>query len=302
MKTRFEEIFDSSAVGCGSGAFDWAELFEKTEAETVPPAAEDVTKTLLIAIDMQQDFMDSGPLGVPGACDDVRRLSRFIYDNAEKISCIAVSIDTHSPFQIFHPAWWADKNGRRPAPYTVITAADVESGKWTPIYMPEKSRKYVHELEKKGKKVLVIWPYHCLQGTAGFALEHEFAKTLYFHSILRQSKPEVILKGLEPCSEMYGMLRPEYDPAYVMNQEFLDKLSRYDRILIAGEAKSHCVQESIQQILEQLLRMGRNADSVYLLEDCMSCIPGFEETCAEAYEGFSAKYGVKRTTTRDIKL
>lgn len=44
--------------------------------------------------------MDNGALGVPGAHGDVERMTQFIYNNMDKITNIAVSIDTHTPHQI----------------------------------------------------------------------------------------------------------------------------------------------------------------------------------------------------------
>ncbi len=68
------------------------------------PVREDDIRIHLLLIDMQVTFChEKGALYVPGALDDLRRLIEFIYRNAERISHITCSLDSHNPFQIFHP-------------------------------------------------------------------------------------------------------------------------------------------------------------------------------------------------------
>ena len=45
----------------------------------------------------------------------------------DEISQVTASIDTHSPFQIFHPCWWIDKDGNNPIPFTLITLKDLNT-------------------------------------------------------------------------------------------------------------------------------------------------------------------------------
>lgn len=154
--------------------------------------------------------MDNGSLGVPGAHGDVERMTQFIYNNMDKITNIAVSIDTHTPHQIFHPCWWIDENGNNPAPYTPITLADLDSGKYRAVIYPRQSRDYVEHLEKDGKKTLCVWSYHCLQGTSGAAFENQFANMIYFHSVAKKAVTQRLVKGQDPLSEMYGIIKPEF--------------------------------------------------------------------------------------------
>src|SRR5690606_33056961 len=74
-----------------------------TLSSNVKQAKDDEVKTLLLAIDVQNDFMDDGALGVPGAKEDVKRLIQFVYNHFEDITHITASLDTHKPHQIFHP-------------------------------------------------------------------------------------------------------------------------------------------------------------------------------------------------------
>ena len=141
------------------------------EKAGLPAAYKDGTQVLLLLVDMQVDFCHpGGALYVPGAEDDVRRVIRFIYANADRISHITCSLDTHYPLQIFHAAWWIDAAGKHPAPFTVITCVDVADGTWQPIREVEWSLAYVKKLQDQAKKDLVIWPYHVPLGGIGSAL------------------------------------------------------------------------------------------------------------------------------------
>jgi hypothetical protein len=120
---------------------------------------------------------------------DVRRLIEFIYTNAERISHITCSLDSHYPFQIFHPAWWVDADGKHPLPFTIISAEDVEDGTWRPLFKAELSAQYVKELGQEAKKQLTVWPYHVPIGGVGNALDPELWSAVFWHSIARRSQP-----------------------------------------------------------------------------------------------------------------
>lgn len=103
MKTNYEEIVNVNAIGKAENPILLNEILKKANDEQLTPSKQNKERVLFIGIDVQQDFMDNGALGVPGAHGDVERMTRFIYNNMDKISNIAVSIDTHTPHQIFHP-------------------------------------------------------------------------------------------------------------------------------------------------------------------------------------------------------
>lgn len=302
MNTRYEEIVNVGAIGKAENPISLNEILKKANDEQLTPSKQNKERVLLIGIDVQQDFMDGGALGVLGAHGDVERMTRFIYNNMDKISNIAVSIDTHTPHQIFHPCWWIDENGNNPAPYTSITLADLDSGKWRAVINPRSSRDYVEHLEKDGKKTLVVWSYHCIQGTTGCALENQFANMIYFHSVAKKSVVQRLVKGQDPLSEMYGVIKPEYDTNGYINLDFLNKLEKFDKVIIGGEAKSHCVMESIKQILEHYENRQEVTEKIYILDDCMSIIPGFEDATAQAFGEFKAKYHVNLVNSTDSIL
>lgn len=299
MKTKYEEIVNVGAIGKSENPVLLNEILKMANDEQLTPSKQNKERVLFLGIDVQQDFMDNGALGVPGAHGDVERMTKFIYDNMDKISNIAVSIDTHTPHQIFHPCWWVDENGENPAPYTAITLADLDAGKWKAVINPIASREYVEHLEQDGKKTLVVWSYHCIQGTTGCALENQFSNMIYFHSVAKKSVVQRLVKGQDPLSEMYGIIKPEYDKKGYINIDFLNKLEQYDKIVIAGEAKSHCCLESIKQILEHYQNKPEVTKKIYLLDDCMSIIPGFEDVTQQAFDEFKNKYHVNIVNSTD---
>jgi nicotinamidase-related amidase len=104
---------------------------------------------------------------------------------------------------------------------------------------------------------------------------------------------------MDPLSEMYGIIKPEYDTNNYINLDFLNKLESYDKIVVAGEAKSHCVLESIKQILEYHASRPEITKKIYILEDCMSPIPGFEDVTEKTFEDFKKKYHVNIVKSTD---
>ena len=302
MKTNFEQIVNISKIGEHS-ALDLNSIIAMAEQEKFAPVIDDSPKRLLLAIDVQKDFIEGGALAVSGSIGDVERITRFIYNNMAGISRIMCSLDTHIAHQIFHPAWWANKNGDHPAPYTVITYDDVANGHWRPVVgNPLDSIQYLKELEKRGNKQLCIWPYHCISGTEGATLENEFAKIVYFHSVARKSMNPMIQKGTDPYSEMYGIIKPEYSKQNYLNTPVLNSIEKYDEIYVVGEAASHCLMESVKQIAEHFASRPEITQKITVLEDCTSPIGGYEADTKVAFDNFKKTYGIKFAKSTDIQF
>ena len=295
MKTTYEKIVNIDDIASQKGKTNLTEVIALGERENLSPAQNDSTKRLLLAIDVQNDFMEGlGSLAVPGSKGDVERLTRWMFTNADRLTHILCSLDTHSATQIFHPCWWTNPQGQQPAPFTVITYDDVLKGHWLPVNNAyERSLAYLQNLEAMGEKQLCIWPYHCLAGTFGANLEGEFTRMLYFHSAVRRYTPTLVAKGQNPWSEMYGIIRPEYDPEGFVNTAILDAVVQADEVYIAGEASSHCVLASVTQILEYFANRPDITRRITLLEDCTSPIPGFEASTRKAFACLQEQYGMK---------
>ena len=281
------------------------------------PVSNDKLKISLLLVDVQNTFCIPdfelyvrGPSGT-GAVDDNRRLCDFIYRNLNVITQICPTMDTHQAMQIFHCIFLVNDNGEHPAPYTLITVDDIEKGVWKfnsklsaslqvdETYGQEFLRHYARRLKAGGKYDLTIWPYHAMLGGIGHALVASVEEAVFFHSIARLSQPDFQVKGDNPLTENYSVLSPEVleDPAgegiAEKNVEFIRELLDFDVVIIAGQAKSHCMAWTIEDLLNEIQIADRKlSEKVYLLEDCTSSvvIPGvidYTEQANAAFQKFS---------------
>lgn len=286
---------------------DIAAIADRAAHANLRPADTDRQKIHLLIVDMQVDFCHpAGSLYVPGAEEDVKRLTRFIYDQGDHITQITCSMDSHLPLQIFHPAWWADCQGNHPPPFTTISHDDVTNGRWTPLFEPEWSTDYTRSLPEKGRYELTIWPYHCLIGSFGHCLDPGLLSAVLWHSLARGSQPNWWIKGSIPKTEHYSILKPEIavpdHPQGAKSQDLLDMLQAADYILIAGEAKSHCVLETVEDLVEEYADRPDILGRICVLADCTSPIihPGidYETITKRHFEDFARK-GIRIARSTD---
>jgi nicotinamidase/pyrazinamidase len=275
------------------------------QVANLSPAAEDTTRTLLLLVDAQVDFIhEDGALSVPGAVADTRRTIEWLFTNMAQITAIAGSLDSHVPIQIFYPTWWADEQGQHPAPYTPISSADIAAGRWHPLIVPEWSVNYVQQLETQAKKVLMIWPYHTMIGTPGQAITPALYEAIAYHAAARKAQPIFLSKGTLAKTEHYSALEPEVKipeaPDGGLNTAFLHQIASYDRIYIAGQAKSHCVLETLASIMRYYADQPDTIGKFHLLTDCTSSVAhpeiDFEALAVETLAAFQAQ-GLKLVTS-----
>ncbi|MBP1155371.1 MULTISPECIES: hypothetical protein [unclassified Paenibacillus] len=248
---------------------------------------------MLFVIDPQNDFMDDGALPVEGAKKDMERLGTFISENDRKIRRIGYSLDTHQPISIFFSVWWTDQDGQSPDPYTTITYDDVMAGRWSPQFRPDETLACLSTL-----KSIMIWTDHCLQGTSGAAVEKNLYNSIIQHSRKNGFNPFVIEKGLDPISEMYGIVHPEYNPMNLFDQRMISEFQKYDEVLFAGEAASHCVLTSVKQVLV-LFDQETVKPRFTILTDCMSSIAGCETETSDTFDRLGVKYGLRFMKSTD---
>lgn len=264
----------------------------------IAPAEEDERRCMLLLIDMQVDFIHpDGSLTVPGAVDDTRRTIEWLYDHLGEITQIVASLDSHIPGQIFYPTWWVDEKGNHPRANTVITHEDVEAGRWRPVKEPEWSKRYVRLLEEGARKQLMIWPYHTMIGSEGHNMMPTLYEAITYHSAARDTRPYFILKGMIDNTEYYSLLEPEIKvpgvPGGELNTDFLETLRTFDAVYIAGQAKSHCVLETIRSLMTYYSDQPQIIDRLHLLIDCTSSVDhpeiDFEAMASETYERFESQ-------------
>ena len=304
-----------------------AQAVEWARRHGITPAGRDSRRIWLLLVDMQNTFclpdyelFVAGRSG-RGAVEDTVRLCEFIYRSLGGITQVTATLDTHTAMQIFHAVFLVDSAGAHPSPYSTVAAGDVRSGKWTfnpaladqfgisPDYGQEMLLHYVSELEKHGKYELVIWPYHAMLGGIGHALVASIEEALFFHCIARNAQTEFEIKGRRPFTENYSVIGPEVlsgpmgETLGEHNPKFVERLQAVDALLIAGQARSHCVAWTVADLLEDIQQIDPGlARKVYLLEDCMSpvVVPGadFTEPADRAFAGF-AEAGMHRVRSTE---
>jgi nicotinamidase-related amidase len=290
----------------------WAKVHD------LKPASTDTFKVALLAVDVQNTFcMPDFELFVAGrsgrgAVDDSRRLCEFIYRNLGVITQITPTMDTHQAMQIFHAIYLVNDRGEHPPPFTQVSAEDIVSGRW--MMNPDVAHQlnidglagqehllhYTRTLQQTGKYDLSIWPYHSMLGGIGHALVPAVEEAIFFHTIARCSRADFRIKGNNPATEHYSVLGPEVTTdsngrkIARKDQDLIDKLLSFDAVVVAGQAKSHCVAWTVEDLLSAILKKDpRLASRIYLLEDCASSVvvPGmidYTEQADAAYRRFAA--------------
>ncbi|MFN6197017.1 MAG: isochorismatase [Dolichospermum sp.] len=302
----------------------WRVPYQKiaAEAETyavqqqIQPSALDKNRVCLLLIDVQNTFcipdfelFVGGQTGT-GAVEDNQRLCAFIYRNLGVITKIIPSLDTHTTMQIFHPIFWINTQGEHPTPAaTNITVTDIEKGIWqvNPAVansitngdydlLGKQAFYYVQQLSQNGKYPLTVWPYHSMLGGIGHALVASVEEAVFFHSIVRKSQTQFELKGENPLTENYSILRPEIltgfngQPIGQKNTSLIQQLLEYDAVIIAGQAKSHCVAWTIDDLFTEIQQVDSTLTrKIYLLEDCTSpvVVPGVVDYTEQANNIFA---------------
>jgi nicotinamidase-related amidase len=283
--------------------------FRKQHA--IKPAAADRQSVHLCLIDVQKDFcFPEGSLFVAGrsgrgAVDDSRRIAEFVYRNLGAITDITATMDTHFAYQIFFASFWVTADDQPVAPHREITTAQIDAGEVRPNpavakwlcggnypWLLSQVRFYCETLEKAGKYRLYLWPPHCLLGSDGHALAGVVHEARLFHSYVRSAQSWVEVKGGNPLTENYSVMQPEVlvrhdgQPLAQKNTSFLRTLLAADAVIIAGQAASHCVKSSIDDILGEIVATDPAlAKKVHLLTDCMSAV-----TVPDGRGGFVADF------------
>jgi nicotinamidase/pyrazinamidase len=285
-------------------------------------------KTHLVVIDPQADFMDiiakpGDPIGlalpdgtkfrstlpVPGALADMGRVAALIKRVGDRLEDIHVTLDSHRVIDVAHPGFWRDQNGKPPHPFTMIFNDDVKNRIWSPRSEAYRQRMldYTASLQTAGKFVLMIWPEHCLIGSWGHNVVDVLKIELDAWERKQFANVDYVTKGSNPFTEHYGAMMAEVpdpnDPSTQLNGQFLSVLQDADIIGIAGEASSHCVKTTVEQIADNI--GDSHLSKIHLLIDCASpvpAVPGGPDFPAIAQQFFKdmEKRGLVLTTSTDF--
>lgn len=287
MDSAAPTFFDPDAVGrlyLERSALVAEAAEERRRTHTTLPAGEDRLRIAVLAIDVQVAFCHpDASLFVPGAVEDTRRAIQWLYRNLTAITTLFLTLDSHSAHQIFHPAAWVDGDGHPPAPFTVISSRDVREGRFVPVLEDERvpdmraaCTEYCERLEASGRHALTIWPYHALLGGASHALVPALMEAVLFHSLVRAVDPVFEIKGRAPLTENYSALSPEVRSLQGLvlggfARSLFEAVMAHDRVYVFGQAKSHCVLETLRDLRQECERRDpRLLERLYVLEDAMS--------------------------------
>lgn len=279
----------------------------------------------LLIIDPQNDFcnekvVDSGgkiieqaALYVHGAEDDMTRLANMIDRIGHHLRDIRVTLDSHRLVDIAHPIFWTDDKGNHPTPFTIITGDDIRKGVWRATYPGHQriATTYISQLEKNNRYPLCIWPPHCLIGYWGHNYFPAIGKALMKWEEENFANVDIVTKGSNPFTEHYSGVQADVpdqtDPSTQINTRLITALEEADTILLAGEARSHCLANTVRDIVNRFDVEGKNdyVKKMVLLTDATSDVadlPGqtMFKDIGEAFVSDMRGKGMRVSTTTEF--
>lgn len=259
----------------------------------------------LLIIDPQNDFCDipGAALPVAGASTDMGRLANFV--KSASLDAITVTLDSHPTVAVERITFWKTNTGETPAAFTFVTEQDVVSGQLVPrdASLTAKVVAMLRQLAARGRDGLVIWPVHCVTGTWGHNIQETLAASLASWEDSQQGVVRKVFKGEYPLTEHFGVFEADAPdaavPSTLFNSQLAQSLTQGVEVLfIGGEASSHCVASSCDQLAGYLSRQGGGRPRVVLLSDCMSPVAGFEVAQEEFFSRARA-WGAEIMTSRE---
>lgn len=265
----------------------------------------------------QQQAIHDGELCIPGAWDDMQRVADLIGRLGSRIDSIHVTMDSHHLLHVAHPIWFRDSSGRHPEPFTIMRQQDGrilgsrtgakgdphDVGEFTTTRPDDLERtvEYLRQLAAGDRYPHCIWPPHCLIGTPGHNLVSPLAEALLQWCRNNLRRVNVAMKGSNSFVEHFSAVRAEVadpdDPQTHLNTQLIDEWVRADEILLAGEAGSHCLANTVGDVAREL------PDEMFvkkcvLLGDGTSPVPGFEQYQEDFINRMTAR-GMRTTTCAD---
>jgi nicotinamidase-related amidase len=239
---------------------------------------QNASKRALVIIDPQNDFCDQrGSLYVEGAAADVRRLSAHIANSGGEYTDIFISLDSHDIAAIFHPAFWTDGDGNRPAPFTQISSGGFASGRWrvASASNEKQAERTFAAMKKAGVDAVTVWPEHCVVSTWGHQIADGLRDSLRVWRERTGRAARYVFKGENPFTDQFSIFEglDASWPETAFNEVLFARLADCESVTFTGEALSHCVEASI---LSFTRRLGDKRPLLRLLKDCSSPVSGFD--------------------------
>lgn len=280
-------------------------------------------RTELLIIDPQNDFCvqddghgHQGQLYVPGGEDDCQRMADMIFKHKTRINDIHVTMDSHHLLDIAHPLMWKNESGDHPNPLTVITGYDRQAGVFNaieilnnnhpvnlkttdPQAMP-RAIAYVEALKANNRYDLCIWPPHCLIGTWGHNIETNLMSAIHEWE-MQYGFADIVTKGSNMWTEHYSAVKADVpdddDETTQLNTRLIETIKKADRIIVGGEASSHCWLFTMKDIADNF--GDASLQKFVLLEDGTSPVGGFEQVAKDGFKELVDR-GMQVARTTDV--
>ncbi|KAF1782834.1 Leucine-rich repeat domain, L domain-like [Phytophthora cactorum] len=252
----------------------------------------------ILVIDQQVSFHPGGSLAIDSANADA---ARIISNHTSELSQVVLTLDSHQRYHIAHGIFWENEAGESPSPFTTIYAQNITDGVWKPRdsslhdwHTLSHWRPVASSRSLSGRNtVLSVSPGHnIVPDVLESALEwtKESLKPIQY-----------VMKGSNPFTEHYSALKAEYelpyDPSTSLNTALIKSLQRAGKLVIVGEALSHCVNFTVRDLVDNW-PVDRLSDLV-ILTDCSSAVAGFEAEAEQFLKDMAAK-GLTLTTSTEF--
>jgi len=194
------------------------------------------------------DSVWAGRLSVGGAVQDLQRTLNFDFDNMERITQHAFSVDSHGRQSVFDTHHYRARYatsfdggvltgtyqvdaGQHPYPFTILPPEAIyhptlnSDGLWLPsgiVSAEEWTYRYARHLEdnqaqdlrgnpnnSRDRLPLMLWTIHCTQETFGGSIDPTIWQMALLHGYARQVDPILYYKGQSWATEHYGIFQPE---------------------------------------------------------------------------------------------
>jgi nicotinamidase/pyrazinamidase len=149
---------------------------------------------------------------------------------------------------------------------------------------------------------LCIWPPHCLIGSKGHTVYQPLYEALCNWETNEFGSVNYITKGSNYHTEHYSAITADVpdpnDYSTSLNTDFLDIVIKADIILLAGEASSHCLANTVRDA-DKYFSDSSFIKKLVLLTDATSPVTGFENLADDFIKDMKAK-GMQTSTTVDF--
>ena len=115
-----------------------------------------------------------------------------------------------------------------------------------------------------------------------------------------------VMKGTNSLTEHYSAFRAEViikkDPKTSFNMTLFNELMSHDKVFVAGQAKSHCVNFTVRDLVNKMEKERvKQQPVIYLMEGGMSSVPGFEEQGDKFWKELTS-WGTAKISEKQAKV